>query len=145
MKNVVILLCLSFLCLLTACDHEEIASTVSNEQIVSMVSKESTYIVGASDIHVVWKNKSDRELQFGLAFSIEIKEGGKWKVFNPGLSAEKVGEPVAPNAQREHTYHLSQLENKLKVGKYRICTFACESDFKDLEKYPLYAEFSVVN
>lgn len=65
------------------------------------------YPTNISEINVVWKNDTDKDLTFGNPFTIQKSVVNKWKAIgNKGAVFTSIGYRVAPHSEMKHSYNI---------------------------------------
>lgn len=80
------------------------------------------YVDGAWHINVGWHNESSYEVVYGLAYTIEYYDGGKWvDVKTTDFAVEEIACVVMPNKTADETYTTKYFDVS-REGKYRLRT-----------------------
>jgi hypothetical protein len=132
-----------FLCLIfftVGCDNVSNQTEGTSELLgVSMYAEKNTYPSNVSEINVVWKNDTDKELTFGDYFSIHKLVGQEWEAIgNEELVFNSIGYIVSPHSEVKHSYNIRLYSEKLEEGTYRIVT-----DFSDVHSPGNYDTYNL--
>ena len=125
---------------------------------VSLVLEHSTYPADVESINVVWRNDSNRGIEFNAGHGLQRKVGDQWEAVKPirdrvMFLAIYV---VSPHSQRDYEYWINLDYGVLEAGEYRIAVSFSESSYQIVtdpsetiepydrtNSYPAYAEFTV--
>ena len=112
---------------------------------VSMLTEKSQYPPNVSEINVVWKNDTDKDLTFGNPFTIQKLAGNEWKAIgNQEAVFTSIGYRVASHSEMKHSYNVRLYSDKLEKGTYRIVTdFLNVLSPGNYNGYQLTANFTV--
>ena len=101
------------------------------------------YVDGAWHINVGWHNESSYEVVYGLAYTIEYYDGGKWvDVKTTDFAFEEIACVVMPNKTADETYTTKYFDVS-RDGKYRLRTEFNISDESYTGSRVIALEFSL--
>ena len=156
-KIITILLCGFLIICLTSCGNkeleepdkepfigEEATTEIVTDKKIELSIKDGTLTnTGAT---VVLSNKSNREYMYGLPYSIQIKQDGKWHIINAILNFDLPLFSIASGETKEIDLNWESSYGKLEKGTYRIIKEIEYKDEKDKdENFFIAVEFNIDN
>jgi hypothetical protein len=110
-----------------------------------MYTEKSQYTSDVSEINVIWKNNTTKELTFGEFFSISKLDGKEWKSIGKGETVfTTIGYIVSPHTEVKHAYNIRVYSDILEKGTYRILTdFLVVHSPGNYDTYKLTTNFTV--
>lgn len=105
---------------------------------VSMYAEKNEYPSNVSEISVIWKNDTNKELIFGNEFNIRKLVGEEWKIIGKEAVFTTIGYIVYPNTEMKHNYNIRVRSDNLEKGTYRIIT-----NFSDVHSPGNYDTYSL--
>ena len=147
-KRLIVALILSVIVLAVGtvgCNNKPSSNEGTSELLgVSMYVEKSHYPSNISEINVVWKNDTDKDLTFGNPFTIQKLVGKEWKTIGNGANFTTIGYRVAPHSEMKHSYNIRLYSEMLEKGTYRIVTdFLNVLSPGNYNTYQLTANFTV--
>lgn len=105
---------------------------------VTMEVKEKSYPTNTPGVDLLFKNETDEEYYYGVAFSVEKLEREEWRVvpFKGDISWIEIAIILQPHSKNEENVSFELLEDHLEAGTYRIV--------KEVSGKPVAAEFELV-
>lgn len=139
-KLIIVLIFVILLLALTSCDFNSVFDEIvvepsgsdklfiigdkgySEYSGVYLTFEDAEYSNGAWHINVGWHNESSYEVVYGLAYTIEYYDGGKWvDVKTTDFAVEEIACVVMPNKTADETYTTKYFDVS-RDGKYRLRT-----------------------
>lgn len=139
-KLIIVLISVILLLALTSCDFNSVFDGIVEEKPdatelflsgdkgyseysgVYLTFDGAEYVDGAWHINVGWHNESSYEVVYGLAYTIEYYDGGKWvDVKTTDFAVEEIACVVMPNKTADKTYTTKYFDVS-RDGKYRLRT-----------------------
>jgi len=145
-RLIIVALILSVIVLAIECKNKPSSNEGTSKLLgVFMYVEKSQYPSNISEINVVWKNDTDKDLTFGNPFAIQKLVGNEWKAIgNKGAVFTSIGYRVASHSEMKHSYDIRLYSEKLEKGTYRIVTdflnFLSPGNYNN---YQLTANFTV--
>ena len=139
-KTAVVLISVILLLFLVSCDFNSVFDEIVEEKPdatelflsgdkgyseysgVYLTFDGAEYVNGAWHINVGWHNESSYEVVYGIAYTIEYYDGGKWvDVKTTDFAVEEIACVVMPNKTADKTYTTKYFDVS-REGKYRLRT-----------------------
>ncbi|MGP6147420.1 immunoglobulin-like domain-containing protein [Jeotgalibaca sp. A122] len=104
---------------------------------VTMQTAEPSYPTDIESIAVTITNKSEAELFYGVAFSVEYLDGNEWVIFpfEDEMAWIEIALILEPDATNTEELNMTLLKHDFEPGSYRI--------IKDIAGETLTAEFEI--